>query len=238
MEIYAKGIESRQLNEIIRGCKDDKIVIRGVNGQRFIACGLDKKDVTAVGTIGNGAGAYMQGGVLRVEGSAQDATGDTMNGGEIYVGGRCGDAAGYAMRGGRIFIKGDVGYRAGVHMKQYGEHKPVIVVGGTAGCFLGEYLAGGVIVVLNTENKENPVGEDMARGMHGGRIYIRGRVTVPLPVSVTARKAGSEDMLFIKPYLESFCIAFGGSIKELMNDEFTLILPAAGNPYKRLYVHN
>ena len=171
-------------------------------------------------------------------GSAQDSTGDTMNGGEIYVGGRCGDAAGYAMRGGGIFIKGDVGYRAGVHMKQYGEHKPVIVVGGTAGCFLGEYLAGGVIVVLNTENKENPVGEDMARGMHGGRIYIRGRVTVPLPVSVTARKAGSEDMLFIKPYLESFCVAFGGSIKELTSDEFTLILPAAGNPYKRLYVHN
>ena len=35
MEIYAKGIESRQLNEIIRSCKDDKIVIRGVNGQRL-----------------------------------------------------------------------------------------------------------------------------------------------------------------------------------------------------------
>ena len=83
MEIYAKGIESRQLNEIIRGGKDDKIVIRGVTGQRFIACGLDKKDVTAVGTIGNGAGAYMQGGVLRVEGSGQDAAGDTMHGGGI-----------------------------------------------------------------------------------------------------------------------------------------------------------
>ena len=238
MEIYAKGIQSKQLNEIIRSCKDDKVVIRGVNGQRFIACGLDGKDITAVGTIGNGAGAYMEGGVLRVDGSAQDAAGDTMNGGEIYVGGRCGDAAGYAMRGGRIFIKGDVGYRAGVHMKQYGEKKPVIVVGGTAGCFLGEYLAGGVIVVLNLQNSPAPVGEDMARGMHGGRIYVRGKVTVPLPVSVTARAASEEDMLEIKPYLASFCTAFGGSVKELMKEEFTLILPAAGNPYKRLYVHN
>ena len=238
MEIYAKGIQSKQLNEIIRSCKDDKVVIRGVNGQRFIACGLDGKDITAVGTIGNGAGAYMEGGVLRVDGSAQDAAGDTMNGGEIYVGGRCGDAAGYAMCGGRIFIKGDVGYRAGVHMKQYGEHKPVIVVGGTAGCFLGEYLAGGVIAVLNLQNSPAPVGEDMARGMHGGRIYVRGKVTVPLPVSVTARAASEEDMLEIKPYLASFCTAFGGSVKELMKEEFTLILPAAGNPYKRLYVHN
>ena len=238
MEIYAKGIQSKQLNEIIRSCKDDKVVIRGVNGQRFIACGLDGKDITAVGTIGNGAGAYMEGGVLRVDGSAQDAAGDTMNGGEIYVGGRCGDAAGYAMRGGRIFIKGDVGYRAGVHMKQYGAHKPVIVVGGTAGCFLGAYLAGGVIVVLNLQNSPAPVGEDMARGMHGGRIYVRGKVTVPLPVSVTARAASEEDMLEIKPYLASFCTAFGGSVKGLMKEEFTLILPAAGNPYKRLYVHN
>ena len=238
MEIYAKGIQSKQLNEIIRSCKDDKVVIRGVNGQRFIACGLDGKDITAVGTIGNGAGAYMEGGVLRVDGSAQDAAGDTMNGGEIYVGGRCGDAAGYAMRGGRIFIKGDVGYRAGVHMKQYGEHKPVIVVGGTAGCFLGEYLAGGVIAVLNLQNSPAPVGEDMARGMHGGRIYVRGKVTVPLPVSVTARAASEEDMLEIKPDLARFSTAFGGSVKELMKEEFTLILPAAGNPYKRLYVHN
>jgi len=28
-------------------------------------------------------------------------------------------------------------------MKQYKEKKPVIVIGGTAGSFLGEYLAGG-----------------------------------------------------------------------------------------------
>lgn len=238
MEIYAKGMESRHLNEIIRSCKDKNIIVRGVNGQRFIACGLDGKDITAYGTIGNGAGAYMLGGVLRVEGSAQDAAGDTMNGGEIYVGGRCGDATGYAMRGGEIYVKEDVGYRAGVHMKQYGEHRPVIVVGGTAGCFLGEYLAGGVIAVLNLKNEKCPVGEDMARGMHGGRIYVRGKVSVALPVSVTASKARREDMELIRPQIEKFCKAFRADEREIYSEEFTLLQPAAGNPYNRLYVNN
>ena len=66
MEIYAKGIESRQLNEIISNCRDDKIVIRCVNGQRFLACVLEKKDITSVGTNGTGSGATLNVGVLRV----------------------------------------------------------------------------------------------------------------------------------------------------------------------------
>ena len=56
--------------------------------------------------------------------------------------GNVGDACGYAMRGGKIYIKGDCGYRAGIHMKAYQQHFPVMVVGGKAGSFLGEYLAG------------------------------------------------------------------------------------------------
>ena len=71
-----------------------------------------------------------------------------MNAGEIVVHGRCGDAAGYGMRGGRILIRDDVGYRAGIHMKAYENHEPVLVIGADAGSFLGEYLAGGLILVL------------------------------------------------------------------------------------------
>lgn len=36
-------------------------------------------------------------------------------------------------------------------MKAYKEKVPVMVIGGTAGSFLGEYQAGGVIVVLGLE---------------------------------------------------------------------------------------
>mgnify|MGYP002508363490 CR=1 FL=1 len=42
----------------------------------------------------------------------------------------------------------NAGYRAGIHMKAYKDKVPVMVIGGTAGSFLGEYQAGGVIVVL------------------------------------------------------------------------------------------
>lgn len=68
-----------------------------------------------------------------------------MNEGDIIIHGNVGDACGYGMRGGRIFIEGDCGYRGGIHMKAYQEHFPVVVIGGKAGSFLGEYQAGGLI---------------------------------------------------------------------------------------------
>lgn len=74
-----------------------------------------------------------------MHGNTQDAVGDTMNAGRVCIFGNAGDAVGYAMRGGKIFIRGDAGYRVGIHMKAYKEHRPVIVVGGVVGSFLGEY---------------------------------------------------------------------------------------------------
>ena len=162
MEIYAKGMGYLQLNEAVRACTDNRISIRGCNGQRFIACASSGRQIDVHGVAGNGAGAYMESGVLNVHGNAQDALADTMNGGEVYVFGSCGDAAAYAMRGGEVFVRGDAGYRAGVHMKEYGEHVPALIIGGRAGCFLGEYLAGGGIgvplpdcVTARTADKED-----------------------------------------------------------------------------------
>jgi glutamate synthase domain-containing protein 3 len=71
-----------------------------------------------------------------------------MDEGKIVIHGHAGDIAGYSMRGGSIFIRDDVGYRVGIHMKEYQDKVPAIVVGGTAQDFLGEYMAGGVLVVL------------------------------------------------------------------------------------------
>jgi len=42
--------------------------------------------------------------------------------------------------------------------------------------YLGEYMAGGVIVVLGMNVKGVPVGSFVGTGMVGGRIYIRGKV--------------------------------------------------------------
>lgn len=71
-----------------------------------------------------------------------------MNDGAIFVHGSSGDATGYAMRGGKIYVRGNAGYRAGIHMKAYREKQPVLIIGGEAGSFLGEYQAGGIIIVL------------------------------------------------------------------------------------------
>ena len=156
--IDTNGMDHREINEVIRKTSGD-CVLAECCGQRFIAAGMSGQDIEISGVPGNALGAYLNGSTITVRGNAQDAVGDTMNEGSIIIHGNIGDAAGYAMRGGKIFVKGNAGYRAGIHMKEYKEKKPVIVIGGRAGSFLGEYQAGGIIVVLNlTEPQKKIVG--------------------------------------------------------------------------------
>ncbi len=173
MNIVAGNMHFRDLNEKIRNAKDKKIHIKDCIGQRYIGSGLGGKEIVIDGVPGNALGAYLNGSIIRTNGNVQDATGDTMNGGAIYVHGSSGDATGYAMRGGKIFVKGDTGYRAGIHIKAYEEHKPTIIIGGAAGSFLGEYQAGGNIVVLGLNSGgKPPVGYFCGTGMHGGKICV------------------------------------------------------------------
>lgn len=141
-----------ELNRIIK--ENEYTEITNCLGQRFLADGTCGKRVKITGTAGNDLGAFLSGGEIEVFGNAQDALGDTMDDGEIIVHGSAQDAAGYAMRGGSIYIEKDVGYRAGIHMKAYGDKVPALVIGGTAGSFLGEYQAGGIILVLGPSQRE------------------------------------------------------------------------------------
>lgn len=162
-----------------------------------------------------------------------------MNEGRIIVYGNAGDALGYAMRGGCIYVRGDAGYRTGIHMKQYMDKKPVIVVGGRTGSFLGEYLAGGLIIVLGIGSRESPVGDFTGTGMHGGKMYIRtDKELANLPPQVVAGTATKEDMDEIMPYLTEFCSVFNYNIEEIANDRFYILRPNAKNPYKQLYTAN
>ena len=121
---------------------------------------MTDKNITINGVPGNALGAYLNGASITVNANAQDAVGDTMNEGKIIIHGNIGDAAGYAMRGGKIFVKGNAGYRAGIHMKAYKEKVPVMVIGGTAGSFLGLEATGKKIV-----------GFFPCTGMHGGKMF-------------------------------------------------------------------
>lgn len=240
MILDARHLTHRALNERILTCPEEHITVKNCLGQRYLGCGLAGKHITCEGTPGNALGAYLDGAVVELFGNAQDAVGDTMNEGELIIHGSSGDATGYAMRGGKIFVRGNVGYRAGIHMKAYEDKLPVLVVGGCAGSFLGEYQAGGMIVVLNLEEKQlSPVGSFCAAGMHGGRIYLRtGQLPGDLPEQVIAQQATPEDMGAIDGVLEEFCQVFGVEKQKVMEQRFYVLRSNTKNPYRQMYVHN
>lgn len=216
------------------------IRLTGCCGQRFIAAGMSAHKITIDGVPGNALGAYLNGASITVLANAQDAVGDTMNAGEIIVHGSIGDTAGYAMRGGRIFVKGDAGYRAGIHMKAYQNKVPVMIIGGVTGSFLGEYQAGGTIVVLGLgAGDRRIIGNFPCTGMHGGKMFLRGDCEgIEFPRQVTVRRADDRDMEEIREQLKEFCGLFGYDCGQIMAAPFTVVTPDSKNPYKQMYVAN
>ena len=237
--INTNGMDHKDINDAIRkmpkGC-----VLAGCCGQRFIAAGMSGRDVEISGVPGNALGAYLNGGTVTVRGNAQDAVGDTMNEGTIIVHGNIGDAAGYAMRGGKIYVKGNAGYRAGIHMKEYKEKKPLMIIGGKAGSFLGEYQAGGVIVVLGLLDPQSKiVGYFPCTGMHGGKMFLRSDCSdVLFPQQVTARPADADDIQELRGLISEYCSIFGYNVEEVLSGPFTVVTPDSKNPYKQMYVAN
>ena len=239
MVIYADKLDYTALNEKIRATTED-CRIHNCLGQRFIAAGMQRRTVTIDGVPGNALGAYLNGAEIIVNGNAQDAVGDTMNDGRIIVHGNIGDAAGYAMRGGKIFVKGNAGYRAGIHMKAYEEKVPVMVIGGCAGSFLGEYQAGGKIIVLGMEGAgKRIVGNFPCTGMHGGKMYLRGECKdIEFPGQVTVHTATEADMEEISEYVAEYCRLFDVDVATILDQPFTVVTPDSKNPYKQMYVTN
>ena len=234
--IDASHMDYRQLNAAIRRCSGD-ISVTGCLGQRFIGAGLGQDRLTITGTPGNALGAYLDGACIEVNGDAQDAVGDTMNAGRIIVHGSIGDAAGYAMRGGELYIEGNAGYRAGIHMKAYQQHFPVMVVGGKAGSFLGEYLAGGLILVLGIgQNGAYPVNNFCGTGMHGGKIVLRcDKAPTDLPRQVLVSEVSEDDMTEFAPYIKEYAQLFGADAENLLSQKYFVLTPNPEAGYKQLY---
>ena len=238
VKINATNIKFDILNDKIRTANDD-VEISNCLGQRFIGAGISNKNLKIRGTPGNALGAYLNGANIEVFGNVQDAVGDTMNDGSIIVHGTIGDAAGYAMRGGKIFVKGNAGYRAGIHMKAYKEKVPVLVIGGTTGSFLGEYQAGGVIIVLGIDAKKNIVGNFPCTGMHGGKVLLRSTCeNISFPKNVNIKPATKEDLDEVSVHIKDFCKYFGCDENKILNEKWTIVSPDSNNPYKQMYVQN
>ncbi len=237
--LEANRLRGAALNDAIRE-SPGACTITGCLGERFIGAGMSGKVLKISGIPGNALGAYLDGAEIEVEGNAQDAVGDTMNAGRIVIHGSVGDAVGYAMRGGEIFVRGNAGYRAGIHMKAYREKLPVMVIGGCAGSFLGEYQAGGMIIVLGLESGgKRIVGNFPGTGMHGGKMFLRSDCRdILFPGQVTASPASPEDLEEIRGYLEEFGRLFSVSVEDLLASPFTVVTPDSKNPYQQMYVAN
>lgn len=243
-EIDATGVHHKELNyeinmAVVNGAH--RIVLRNVHGQRYIGTNLDKPvDIEIFGTPGNDLGAFMDGSKITVHGNAQDGCGNTMNSGEIIVQGHAGDVTGLSARGGKIFIRDGVGYRAGIHMKEYQEKKPLIVIGGSAQDFFGEYMAGGVLILLglgsdkNVQHKAKYIGT----GMHGGVIYLRGSVEdYQLGKEVGTAELDDSDYRTLNQSVGEFAAHFGCEAEELLKHKFTKLYPRWIRPYGRLYAY-
>ncbi|ADY11954.1 glutamate synthase [Sphaerochaeta globosa] len=237
--LTAGFMEYEALNKAIRAIEDDQITLEQVQGQRYIGSALSDKELFIKGTAGNALGCFLDGGTITVHGNGQDATGDTMNEGKIIIHGSCGDGTGYAMRGGCIYIRDSSGYRSGIHMKAYQQKQPLLIIGDRAGSFLGEYQAGGTIIVLgrNQEGKP-PVGYFCGTGMHGGIMYLRcDTLPVSLPPQVASRDATADDKEILSSLLDEYCTIFSFDKQQLLDSHFFVLQANSATPYRMLYTH-
>ena len=239
----AAGLSHRELNERIRAAVGDgNTVLRLVSvlGQRYLGAGLrGEVRIEVEGVPGNDLAAFMDGPTIIVRGDAQDGVANTMNQGKVVVHGYAGDVLGYGMRGGKLFVRGNVGYRVGIHMKEYKRQVPVVIAGGMAGDFFGEYMAGGILVLLGLQRKPGTplVGDHCGTGMHGGVIFLRGE----LPNGNLAREqvevsaASEDDLRLLHPHLQEYCADFGLDLEQVLAEPFWRLKPVSHRPYGSKY---
>jgi glutamate synthase domain-containing protein 3 len=242
--IDASGIHYRDLNVRLRQAVAGgaaRVDLCNVFGQRYIGTDLHRPiEIHIHGTPGNDLASFMDGPHVVVHGNAQDGCGNTMNGGEVIIHGRAGDATGYSMRGGKIFVRDDVGYRVAIHMKEYEGQRPTIVIGGTAQHFLGEYMAGGVLVVLGLTLRpgERHTANFIGTGMHGGVMYIRGELEgYQLGKEVGQVPVEDADRGLLRELVEEYTTYFGRDADAILDQPFTKLIPLSSRPYGRLYAY-
>lgn len=258
-KVYHRDLNRQIRKAIASGCK--KVVLKNVMGQRFIGAGIESDCAIEIfGDAGLDLGVFSDGLNITVHGSSEYLLGNTLNSGEIVVYGDSWDITGMGARGGRIFIMGNGGSRIGIHMKEFGDTKPIICYGGTVKQYCGEYMAGGAIVVLGLDFRDalkdpkKPVGKDnidgdkiknatgdivqsdLGGGIHGGAIYIRGEVPDSLlGVYAVKDEIDEDDVKILEPVINRFCELFNVSSEFIWDIGFTKIRPISSRPFGKHY---
>ncbi len=236
---FGRPIDYRTINNRIRKAVAGgaiRIMVEGVMGQRYIGSAACQSQlyIGIRGTPGNNLGAFLNGPTIEVFGNAQDMTGNTMSAGRIIVHGNAWDVTGLAARGGRILVEGNSGYRVGIHMKEFGEARPTVIIGGRAGDYLGEYMAGGTILVLGqgVDGDASPVGLNIGAGIHGGSIFIRGRVEEhQLGTGAAIKEITDGDRTMLEEMVTDFERTFGTAVSHDWSG-YTKIAPLSSRPFR------
>jgi formylmethanofuran dehydrogenase subunit C len=166
------------LGSLMEGSPDESFVL--LLPEHFTPdclCAANSKNVTVVGTGGEGLGWEMRGGAVIVEGDVLIGACTGMIGGSVTIRGNAGDELGIGMEGGRILIQGDAGNDVGGAM--YGGR---IEIMGNAGDFVGSgnyywekhderngMRAGNIII-------RGDAGSHLGEGMRGGQIHVDGEI--------------------------------------------------------------
>jgi len=215
-----------------------RIVLKGVLGQRYIGATASARDllIEVHGTPGNNLGAFLNGSTIEIFGNAQDLTGNTMNSGRIVIHGSVRDVTGLAARGGEILIKESAGYRTGIHMKEFRGEGSSLIIGGRSGDYLGEYMAGGTILVLGLSIEDlPPIGQQIGAGMHGGRMFINGKVSPKqLAPGASMRDIDEGDRREIDEMIGRYERTFGVEVPRIW-ERFTKIAPSSSRPFVGYY---
>jgi len=127
-----------------------RFILYRARGQRLIStavmggCDTDDVEMDVYGSAGEYLGAFMQGGTIRMHGSAQNFCAMGMHHGNLYVYGNAGKVNGYASKGGKVFILGNVvdrGWANSVNDSRCQDLEVFIL--GSATKYTGESLMGG-----------------------------------------------------------------------------------------------
>lgn len=84
------------------------------------------------------------------------------------------------------------------------------------------------------------IGAHCATGMHGGRIFIRGKVpaeNVSEHITVTT-ELDDKDRADLERIVKQYCTLFSASPEAVFSEPFTKLIPTTSRPYANLYTPN
>ncbi|QKQ99478.1 glutamate synthase [Metallosphaera tengchongensis] len=210
-DVDASKVGYKDLDQHILGTGKREVKVVNVMGHRFVGIRFPKGGlkVRLYGVVGNSMANLNENNEFYVYGNVADDCCDTMHGGKVVITGDARDVLAQTFQGGKIFVGGNAGNRVGIQMREYANKRPYLVIGGRVDDYLGEYMAGGAIVVLGLRSKGDKTGNYVGTGMVGGRIYVRGRLD-------PGRIGMQPNRLEVRRLLRA--LELGGYIKDINND--------------------